>query len=689
MVEQVSQAVLRGRGGIQELVLQRERTRQEQIRQATISAARQEAQRKQQAIEAQRKAAEEQTRITTRPGTFQVTVIDRGGGRTPQTLSVVRTFPTEEAARTFAREERIEFASDPNIPVGVRPTPSVAEARAKPRLPGGQEITGPAPKGKPTTRTAAEQIRIREKAKVLAEISKRQREGQITTTEAQRLRIEVGKPQVKVERVPTLIKPKPPKPIVEPKLTTGGVPLTLLGIPRRLRIEPKVKVKPREDLFGGIAITAAPPPIGIIETTAMRLARRREELRLSRIRGEIQPLEEAKVGLAIPLVGAARFGKELIERPIPTAKAIVTGLGEVGRRIITGVGFPTVGPAIRAEPGIAAGVIAGEVLFLKGAGQALRVGARAAELGITRISPGFRGITTTAFGERIIPRISRAEEGTFELGLIPGGARPTLPVEAARAAREAIIPIKPFPKIPKVTQLQRRILDVAIERGDAVTGSFGQKILVTGSRKFGDIDIVTKNPKGTAEAIKKAVGKNVEIQKVEITDSPLGSFNIFRVIDKKTGKVIADIDPIKFAEEGFATKFPPIKVGDLTVISPRARLAAKVAQLGRGKVKSGKVTIDIQTLSGGQFVPSPLTRGAFGFTRAEQAELIGRRGVVTTSARDFFTAFKPTVEIQPGPSGLGLFATPSDPRTGRALTRVTRLVLEEKEATITDILQVM
>ncbi|KKL59984.1 hypothetical protein LCGC14_2209810, partial [marine sediment metagenome] len=63
--------------------------------------------------------------------------------------------------------ERREFATRDD-PVGIRPTPSIAEARAKPRLPGGQEITGPAPKGKPTTRTEKEQLEIQQQAATLA-----------------------------------------------------------------------------------------------------------------------------------------------------------------------------------------------------------------------------------------------------------------------------------------------------------------------------------------------------------------------------------------------------------------------------------------------------------------------------------------------------------------------------------------
>ncbi|KKK72379.1 hypothetical protein LCGC14_2904460, partial [marine sediment metagenome] len=288
---------------------------------------------------------------------------------------------------------------------------------------------------------------------------------------------------------------------------------------------------------------------------------------------------------------------------------------------------------------------------------------------------------------QVIKKIPRAVgPPTFELGLIPKGTKPPLRVSPLGLAEEARIPLRPTPKLPALKDFQRRIINVAVERGDAISGSLAQKTLVKGSRTFEDVDIVAKHPRATASAIKKEFGDAVIIKKVEITNSPLGDFNIYRVIDKKTGRQIADIDPIKFAEEGFVKQFPTVKVGDVTFVSPEARLAAKVAQLRRGKVKSGKVIIDIEQLTGGEFTAqqlrSPLIRGAFGFTPEEQAALVGEKGIVTTSARGLFQPFKPTIEVGPQP----LFVTPPEVGTGRALTRVTRLALEEKEATLLDVL---
>lgn len=108
------------------------------IQQVVLARARQEAQR-----QAQLRTQQQIQTVQPRPTTFQVTVIDRGGGQTPQTLSVVRTFATRAEAERFAREERAEFA-DKDTPVGVRQTPSATQAAATPRFQG-REITGPPP----------------------------------------------------------------------------------------------------------------------------------------------------------------------------------------------------------------------------------------------------------------------------------------------------------------------------------------------------------------------------------------------------------------------------------------------------------------------------------------------------------------------------------------------------------------
>ncbi len=414
---------------------------------------------------------------------------------------------------------------------------------------------------------------------------------------------------------------------------------------------------PPSGLFGGGAITAAPKPSGFFETTALDIAREREELKRSREQGDIRGFREGFLGLKSGGFEILRFGRELARSPVETTKALGTGIGTVGRKIVTGEGFPSVGPALKAEPGFFAGAVVAELLFLKGSGKVIKAGIRATELGVTRISPKFRGVQETALGEKIIKDIPRAAGGEFELGLIPKGKTPKLKVDPSKLVKETTIPLLKKPVVPKLTKTQKQIVSISGQEGGVVSGSLAQQTLVKGSRQFKDVDILATNPLKTAARIKKEV-KGVKVKKVTITDSPQGSFDIFRVTERRTGKQIADLDPIRFGEEGFATRFPTRRVGGIEFVAPEARLASKATQLARGKRKGGKVITDISQLTGGQFGASALTRGAFGFTRAEQAASIGQKGIVTTSARGLFGLFKRKVPVEPGPSGLGLFGTP-------------------------------
>jgi len=51
---------------------------------------------------------------------------------------------------------------------------------------------------------------------------------------------------------------------------------------------------------------------------------------------------------------------------------------------------------------------------------------------------------------------------------------------------------KETPTIPKTTEIQTKILNVVKERGDVISGSFAQQTLIKGSRKFKDLDILSK-----------------------------------------------------------------------------------------------------------------------------------------------------------------------------------------------------
>jgi len=141
------------------------------------------------------------------------------------------------------------------------------------------------------------------------------------------------------------------------------------------------------------------------------------------------------------------------------------------------------------------------------------------------------------------------------------------------------IAYKKKPKIPKVTSTQQKILDVTKEEGGIISGSFAQQTLIKDARTFKDIDILTKDPLKLKGKLEQRYPDIFRIEKKKITDAPSGQFDIYKVFEKKTGKHLADIDPLKFSEEGYAKLFKPIELGR-KVLSPEA-YASKLSKEGK------------------------------------------------------------------------------------------------------------
>ena len=303
----------------------------------------------------------------------------------------------------------------------------------------------------------------------------------------------------------------------------------------------------------------------------------------------------------------------------------------------------------------------------------------------TRLSPSYRAVETTSLGEKIIRKVPSISKEEIEIGLIPKGKTPPLKIDVQRLRTEALekLRVSQQPTIPTTSELHGIILKATKEKGDTVIGSFAQRIF-TGRGEYADIDIASKNIDSLATRIKQLAGNKVKIKDVKITDSPLGEFTIKRVIETKTGKIIADIDPSYYAEEGMLIKSKPLTIKGLKIEQPEIRLQAKIQQLARGK-PSQKVPKQIDILTGRELkieqrLKSPLIRGAFGYSQEEQAAYIGKKGIVTTAARDLFGLFKRSIIT----SKEGLYASPWEILTGRALVRPSRLALQ-REATFLDI----
>lgn len=402
--------------------------------------------------------------------------------------------------------------------------------------------------------------------------------------------------------------------------------------------------------------------------------------------GEAGGFEAVAIGAGLSALGTAKFLKAFITEPITTVKAIPSGIKQMYTFTTSG----ELANVIRQEPGIALGYGITEYFSMKGGGKLFDVGTDVTKAIYTRISPSYRAVEVSGLGEKTIKGVpSLAEETkTFDIGLIPErGAR--LDINPIKFVEEADIPMKISPTIPKVSSEFREVLAVTKQTGDIVTGSFAQKVLLKEefTRPYKDLDIVSKTPKETARLITERQS-NLQMRKMLITDSPMGKFDIFKI--EKRGKQIADIDPFKYAEEGYIKKYGTINVEGIEFASPKARLAAKVEQFARGKAKSKpKIIEDIKLLTGGKVKLTELDKatltGPYGYTAKELASYIGKTGPVTTSARDLFGLFKKEVKIKET-GGYGLFATPFDLKTKQAMTRVTRLGIEEQDASIMNLI---
>ncbi len=357
----------------------------------------------------------------------------------------------------------------------------------------------------------------------------------------------------------------------------------------------------------------------------------------------------------------------------------------------------------KESPASATGFIAAELVGLKGTGVAIRGVGKIAKI------PFGKRVKTTPLGIQEIKKVPKV--GDIEI--IPPGVRPPRLVNPKKVVKDALLEdlVRTTPKLPQTTELEKEILKIVKGRGDAVTGSFAQETLLKSkfARKHKDIDIVTKNQGELRKAIAKKLGGRVKFKVLNIKDAKTGKrIKVIRVLDSRNNKLIADLDPLSAAEEGFIKRFGFVEHKGLKFVSPKARLASKVTQLGRGlertttvgkaASKFKKVAQDIELLLGKKVaVDIPALRGAFGFTKKELRQHIGKTGPLTTAQaekliklnfaalklfpRDFFgktpkellrLVNKKTLELK-----RFLYVSPFNPKTGKAQLRVSRLNIGE------------
>lgn len=417
-------------------------------------------------------------------------------------------------------------------------------------------------------------------------------------------------------------------------------------------------------------------------------------LKTKSLRGNITPKENIEL-FALGGITSIKGFVESLKRPKETAEAIFI---TTPQKIFSGEGFPEIGELARTQPVFFSGQVFGELALAKGIGKFAKFTAETvpgglAKTGITgRVFP----IETDVLGRKTIRGVPGETFKEFDIGLVPPGNNPVLvsSLSGLQVIEElgSKIPLRKNPKLPPVKGLQKDILQIAKDRGEPIGGSFSQQALLESkfARPFRDLDIDARNQVGFVNEVKRRLGNKVIIK--EEFKGPNKNIRVFKIIDKKTKKTIADVVPFAQSEEGLAGLFPTINVQGVKLIDPRARLGAK-ARVVALQGKRGKQIRDLELLTGKSLglEIDPRIKGAFGFTAEQQAIFRKAKGPDVTAARGLVPVIAaPFRKIIIKPE-LPLFFSPPGPKIltkgGRPITffRPSRLPLVTKEASFLDL----
>lgn len=162
----------------------------------------------------------------------------------------------------------------------------------------------------------------------------------------------------------------------------------------------------------------------------------------------------------------------------------------------------------------------------------------------------------------------------------------------AREEIKATLKRKPTPVLPQtLTKTQQKILQLAIERGEVIGGSFAQKTLYPTSRQFQDIDIISTNPKETAMQLRK---------KIKIpTYAQEGKHGKYTIKHASSGKVLADVVPSMYYEKYIKESghIPHHDIGGVKVLREDVLFQEKLKTIRYGNPKLRKKVLgDIQYL---------------------------------------------------------------------------------------------
>ena len=160
------------------------------------------------------------------------------------------------------------------------------------------------------------------------------------------------------------------------------------------------KYEAREYLLGQGMSTAEIKPtstVSLPETQISESQIRSQELMQKRIQNQLTVKESAEllgIGVASSLSGTASYFKRLGTNFVPTLKETVLGVKEIGKRTVSGQGFPELGKALTSQPEYSTGFVAGELIGAKGAGLAVKGIKLGATQVITRLDPRYSEFAT-------------------------------------------------------------------------------------------------------------------------------------------------------------------------------------------------------------------------------------------------------------------------------------------------------
>ena len=227
-------------------------------------------------------------------------------------------------------------------------------------------------------------------------------------------------------------------------------------------------------------VQAVPEPETRSEKYISNLNKLRQTERTLVQRGEsgvFSPLKQLAIGAGLSALGTGLFFKNVVTKPKETVIQTAQGIAGVGRKIISGEGFPELGRTIKEEPFLALGFVGAEILTGRGLGEAGKFGANVIDVGRTVLDPRFQSAGKGSLlvgGEEV--KLAGGVGSTAESipSQIKQAGQEALPVSAQRSlftrGVDEIVVDKPLPN-PNSPALERSFF--ADPKGNIRTSRLG------------------------------------------------------------------------------------------------------------------------------------------------------------------------------------------------------------------------